>query len=101
MCILAGTDGKSDKSSLKVRDPNSHRNAIVNSNTVCHTEELLRNLKPDVFVSVDSASGLGESSCRLFGYMGLDSSADPQTDSFKLSFEEQEDKRVRAIKVQA
>ncbi|XP_057194360.1 recombining binding protein suppressor of hairless-like protein [Triplophysa rosa] len=42
------------------------------------------------------ASGLVESSYRLFGYMGLDSSADPQTDSFKLSFEEQEDKRMFA-----
>lgn len=42
------------------------------------------------------ASGLGESSCRLSGYMGLDSSTDPQTDSFKLSFEEQTDKRMFA-----
>uniref|UniRef100_A0A671SPP7 Recombination signal binding protein for immunoglobulin kappa J region-like n=1 Tax=Sinocyclocheilus anshuiensis TaxID=1608454 RepID=A0A671SPP7_9TELE len=42
------------------------------------------------------ASGLGESSCRLFGYMGLDSSADPRTDSFKLSFEEQTDRRMFA-----
>ncbi|XP_026115027.1 recombining binding protein suppressor of hairless-like protein [Carassius auratus] len=41
------------------------------------------------------ALGLGESSCRLFGYMGLDSSTDPRTDSFKLSFEEQTDRRVR------
>uniref|UniRef100_A0A8C1KZ30 Recombining binding protein suppressor of hairless-like protein n=2 Tax=Cyprinus carpio TaxID=7962 RepID=A0A8C1KZ30_CYPCA len=42
------------------------------------------------------ASGLGESSCRLFGYMGLDSSTDPRTDSFKLSFEEQTDRRMFA-----
>ncbi|XP_073671346.1 recombining binding protein suppressor of hairless-like protein isoform X3 [Paramisgurnus dabryanus] len=42
------------------------------------------------------ASGLGESSCRLSGYMGLDSSTDPQTDSFKLSLEEQTDKRMFA-----
>ncbi|XP_052456222.1 recombining binding protein suppressor of hairless-like protein isoform X1 [Carassius gibelio] len=42
------------------------------------------------------ALGLGESSCRLFGYMGLDSSTDPRTDSFKLSFEEQTDRRMFA-----
>ncbi|XP_036427455.1 recombining binding protein suppressor of hairless-like protein isoform X2 [Colossoma macropomum] len=42
------------------------------------------------------ASGLGESSCRLCGYMGLDSSPGPQADSFKLSFEEQTDKRMFA-----
>jgi len=46
-------------------------------------------------IYIHSASGLGESSCQLFGYMGLDSSTDPRTDSFKLSFEEQTDKRVR------
>uniref|UniRef100_A0A8B9GRL2 Recombination signal binding protein for immunoglobulin kappa J region-like n=1 Tax=Astyanax mexicanus TaxID=7994 RepID=A0A8B9GRL2_ASTMX len=40
--------------------------------------------------------GHGESSCRLCGYMGLDSSPGPQTDSFKLSFEEQTDKRMFA-----
>ncbi|XP_017540662.2 recombining binding protein suppressor of hairless-like protein isoform X1 [Pygocentrus nattereri] len=40
--------------------------------------------------------GLGESSCRLCGYMCLDSSPGPQADSFKLSFEEQTDKRMFA-----
>ncbi|XP_039549088.1 recombining binding protein suppressor of hairless-like protein isoform X1 [Pimephales promelas] len=47
-------------------------------------------------IYIHSASGLGESSCQLFGYMGLDSSTDPRTDSFKLSFEEQTDKRMFA-----
>ncbi|XP_021333036.2 recombining binding protein suppressor of hairless-like protein [Danio rerio] len=42
------------------------------------------------------ASGLNESACRIFGYMGLDSSNDPRTDSFKLSFEEQTDKKMFA-----
>ncbi|XP_051568911.1 recombining binding protein suppressor of hairless-like protein [Myxocyprinus asiaticus] len=42
------------------------------------------------------ASGVGEFNCHLFGYMSLDSSTDPQTDSFKLSFEEQTDKRMFA-----
>ncbi|XP_049335368.1 recombining binding protein suppressor of hairless-like protein [Astyanax mexicanus] len=42
------------------------------------------------------AIGHGESSCRLCGYMGLDSSPGPQTDSFKLSFEEQTEKRMFA-----
>ncbi|XP_051997309.1 recombining binding protein suppressor of hairless-like protein isoform X2 [Xyrauchen texanus] len=42
------------------------------------------------------ASGVGEFNCHLIGYMSLDSSTDPQTDSFKLSFEEQTDKRMFA-----
>ncbi|TRY66810.1 hypothetical protein DNTS_004764 [Danionella cerebrum] len=42
------------------------------------------------------ASGLSESACRIFGYMGLDSSSDSRTDSFKLSFEEQTDKQTFA-----
>ncbi|XP_066520084.1 recombining binding protein suppressor of hairless-like protein [Hoplias malabaricus] len=42
------------------------------------------------------ASGVGELSCRLCGFMGLDSSPGPQADSFKLSFEEQTDSRMFA-----
>ncbi|XP_030634933.1 recombining binding protein suppressor of hairless-like protein [Chanos chanos] len=41
-------------------------------------------------------SNAGESGCRLCGYMGLDNSGGPQTDSLKLSFEEQADRRMFA-----
>ncbi|KAG7326676.1 hypothetical protein KOW79_010077 [Hemibagrus wyckioides] len=42
------------------------------------------------------ASGLGESSCHVWGYMGLDGSPGTQTDNFKLSFEEQTERRMFA-----
>ncbi|XP_060724388.1 recombining binding protein suppressor of hairless-like protein isoform X3 [Tachysurus vachellii] len=42
------------------------------------------------------ASGLGESSCRVWGYMGLDGSPGTQADKFKLSFEEQTERRMFA-----
>ncbi|XP_058260034.1 recombining binding protein suppressor of hairless-like protein isoform X4 [Hemibagrus wyckioides] len=40
--------------------------------------------------------GLGESSCHVWGYMGLDGSPGTQTDNFKLSFEEQTERRMFA-----
>ncbi|KAK3575071.1 hypothetical protein QTP86_019752, partial [Hemibagrus guttatus] len=40
------------------------------------------------------ASGLGESSCHVWGYMGLDGSPGTQADNFKLSFEEQTERRL-------
>ncbi|XP_047670164.1 recombining binding protein suppressor of hairless-like protein isoform X2 [Tachysurus fulvidraco] len=40
--------------------------------------------------------GLGESSCRVWGYMGLDGSPGTQADKFKLSFEEQTERRMFA-----
>ncbi|XP_017334656.1 recombining binding protein suppressor of hairless-like protein isoform X2 [Ictalurus punctatus] len=40
--------------------------------------------------------GLGESSCRVWGYMGLDGSPGTQADNFKLSFEEQTERRMFA-----
>ncbi|XP_060724391.1 recombining binding protein suppressor of hairless-like protein isoform X6 [Tachysurus vachellii] len=43
-----------------------------------------------------NASGLGESSCRVWGYMGLDGSPGTQADKFKLSFEEQTERRMFA-----
>ncbi|XP_053492331.1 recombining binding protein suppressor of hairless-like protein [Ictalurus furcatus] len=40
--------------------------------------------------------GLGESSCHVWGYMGLDGSPGTQADNFKLSFEEQTERRMFA-----
>ncbi|XP_053354808.1 recombining binding protein suppressor of hairless-like protein isoform X1 [Clarias gariepinus] len=42
------------------------------------------------------ASGLGESTCRVWGYMGLDGSSGTQADNFKLSFEEQTERMMFA-----
>ena len=42
-----------------------------------------------------AATGLAEASCRLCGYMSLDCTEGTQADTFKLSFEEQSDTRVR------
>ncbi|XP_041944100.1 recombining binding protein suppressor of hairless-like protein isoform X1 [Alosa sapidissima] len=42
------------------------------------------------------ATGLGEASCRLCGYMSLDSTEGTQADTFKLNFEEQSDNRMFA-----
>ncbi|XP_064162165.1 recombining binding protein suppressor of hairless-like protein [Anguilla rostrata] len=35
------------------------------------------------------ASGLGDSCCQIFGYMGLDNTSSAQVDTFKLTFEDQ------------
>lgn len=83
VCISLDQDGNSDRSSWKVSE--------LWENIFILTLVIHCNLS----ICIHTASGLGEASCRLFGYMGLDSSADPRTDSFKLSFEEQTDRTVR------
>lgn len=48
-----------------------------------------------IIFTFSQASGLGESSCRVWGYMGLDGTPGTQVDNFKLSFEDQTEKRVK------